>query len=258
MRLSFQELFRPRPVPVADDYLMTPEYLSAVARRHAAGYRAAQPFPHAVIDDFLPMGAVDRALDAFPAADDPYWTSKSKRMAVKQDSRRIDKELLLPPFLRRLMWELNSAAFLLFLSELTGIEGLLADPYLEGGGVHQIPAGGYLKIHADFNKHPLTNLDRRLNVLIYLNKDWKKAWGGDLELWPADMTRRAKVIAPLAGRCVIFSTTDESFHGHPEPLRCPEDRTRKSIALYYYTATPEGAAAAEPHSTLYQRRPQGL
>ena len=95
-------------------------------------------------------------------------------------------------------------------------------------------------------------------MLIYLNKDWKKAWGGDLELWPADMTKRAKAIAPLAGRCVIFSTTDQSFHGHPEPLACPADRTRKSIALYYYTATPAGEAAAEPHSTLYQRRPQGL
>ena len=77
MRLSFNELFAPRPVPVADDYLMTPEYLSAVARRHAAAYRAAKPFPHVVIDDFLPMGAVDKALAEFPGPDDPYWTSKS-------------------------------------------------------------------------------------------------------------------------------------------------------------------------------------
>ena len=93
MRLSFNELFAPRAVPVADDYLLTPEYLSGVAKAHAPGYARARPFPHAVIDDFLPKGAIDKALEAFPGPDDPYWSSKQKRMAVKQDSRRIDKVL---------------------------------------------------------------------------------------------------------------------------------------------------------------------
>ena len=234
-------------------YILPPDRLAALAREHAPGWRAAQPFPHAVFDDFLPEAVVDEALAVFPAGDDPYWDTKKKRMAFKQDSRRLDKERLLPPFLRRLLWELNSSAFLLFLTELTGIEGLVSDPYLEGGGVHQIPRGGYLKIHADFNRHPLTGLERRLNVLIYLNRNWRKAWGGALELWSPDMRSCVRSIAPIAGRCVVIETGDASFHGHPDPLACPKDRTRKSIALYYYTAAP---ADGEAHTTRYQKRPQ--
>ena len=256
LKLPFDlELISARAAPPDRGYILAPDRLMALGREHAEAYRAAEPFPHAVFDDFLPQAVVDEALEVFPAVKSAYWVTKRAGTAIKQDSHRLDKERLLPPFLRRLIWELNAAPFLMFLSALTGIEGLTPDPYLEGGGVHQIPAGGFLKVHADFNRHPITGLDRRLNVLIYLNKDWSAEYGGDLELWSRDMTACVRKVAPLAGRCVVFSTTDHSFHGHPDPLTCPEGRTRKSLALYYYTAGRPAQEASAPHSTLYRNRP---
>ncbi|MCB0507474.1 MAG: 2OG-Fe(II) oxygenase [Bacteroidetes bacterium] len=131
---------------------------------------------------------------------------------------------------------LNSQPFLEFLQQLTGIkETLIPDPYFEGGGFHEIKPGGYLKMHVDFHKQKLTNLDRRLNILIYLNEDWKEEYGGNFELWERDMSKPVKKILPIFNRLAMFSTTDYSWHGHPDPLTCPPDRSRRSIALYYYT-----------------------
>ncbi len=117
--------------------------------------------------------------------------------------------------------------------------------------------GGLLKIHADFNKHPVTQLDRRLNVLVYLNKDWEEAYGGHFELWDKNMEKAEVRILPIFNRMAVFSTTSYSYHGHPDPLTCPADRSRKSIALYYYT---NGRPAEEidpklgSHSTLFRVR----
>jgi hypothetical protein len=158
------------------------------------------------------------------------------------------------PATRSLIATLNAGEFLEFLAELSGIENLLADPYLEGGGLHQISAGGKLGVHVDFNRHTRLQLDRRLNLLLYLNHDWCDEWGGQLELWDAAMTKPVRRIAPIFNRCVIFNTTDTSYHGHPDPLACPPDDTRRSIALYYYTADIVSPSQS-PHSTIFQRRP---
>lgn len=132
---------------------------------------------------------------------------------------------------------LNSKQFLDVLSSLTGIPELVPDHTLQGGGLHKIERGGFLGIHTDFVKHPKLDLYRRLNLLIYLNKDWDKSWGGELELWEGDSTPTRKVasIPPKYNTSVIFKTTDKSWHGHPTPLMCPPETSRKSIALYYYT-----------------------
>ncbi|MDQ6882334.1 MAG: 2OG-Fe(II) oxygenase, partial [Pseudomonadota bacterium] len=119
---------------------------------------------------------------------------------------------------------------------------------------HMNCRGAMLKLHADFNRHPNWHLDRRLNLLLYLNQDWQASFGGDLELWDREMAACRQRIAPVAGRCVIFSTSSTSFHGHPDPIECPDDVTRKSIALYYYTNVPR-EDAAQIHSTLWQSRP---
>ena len=131
---------------------------------------------------------------------------------------------------------LNSQIFLEFLQELTGIkEALIPDPYFEGGGFHEIKRDGFLKIHVDFHKHRKMNLDRRLNLLIYLNEDWDEEWGGHFELWEKDMSKSIVKIAPHFNRVALFSTTGNSWHGHPDPLLCPPERSRRSLALYYYT-----------------------
>jgi len=142
-----------------------------------------------------------------------------------------------------------------FLETLTGIKGIVPDPYFVGGGLHQIKPGGKLGVHADFNHHEKLNLDRRINVLIYLNKDWKEEYGGHFELWNKEMTAAEQKILPLFNRCAIFSTTSTSFHGHPTPLSCPPDRTRKSIATYYYSNGRPAEEVGESHSTLFKARP---
>jgi hypothetical protein len=143
-----------------------------------------------------------------------------------------------------------------FLQELTGInETLLPDPYLIGGGYHEIKPGGLLKVHADFNKHEMTMLDRRINLLVYLNKDWAESYGGHFELWDKKMTRAYKKVLPVFNRIAIFSTTDFSYHGHPDALNCPPDRSRKSIALYYYSnGRPKSELSDKAHSTLFVNR----
>ena len=160
----------------------------------------------------------------------------------------------LSPAARAVINFLNSDVFLEYLQKLTGIkEILISDPYLSGGGYHEIKSGGVLKVHADFNKHPRMNLDRRLNLLLYLNKDWDLSWGGNLELYNInDLSKPAVSIEPLFNRCVIFTTTSFTYHGHPEPLACPEDQSRRSIALYYFsTGRPDGEVSTDKHSTLF-------
>lgn len=222
----------------------------ADSRRDA--YSSAHPFPHTAMDDFVPEEVLDAVLAEFPSPRRADWQAfdspLERKLATKDDSAMGEAT-------RHLLAELNSAAFIDFLQRLTGIEGLVPDPHFVGGGLHQIERGGHLKVHADFNRHPHTGLERRLNVLIYLNRDWKDEYGGGLELWSQDMTTREARILPHFNRCVVFSTTSTSFHGHPEPLACPEAMTRKSIALYYYSKEPSAEDAGHAHSTLFQARP---
>jgi hypothetical protein len=157
---------------------------------------------------------------------------------------------------RHLLAQFNSSTFTSFLEDLTAISGLIPDPHYLGGGLHQIEPGGLLKVHADFNRHEQLRLDRRLNLILYLNRDWREEYGGHLELWNRDMTRCEARILPVFNRCVVFTTTSLSYHGHPEPLTCPPGMTRKSMALYYYS---NGRPAAEEsdvaHDTDFQARP---
>ena len=136
-------------------------------------------------------------------------------------------------------------------------EALIPDPYYFGGGLHEIKKNGFLKVHADFNFHPKLKLDRRINILIYLNKNWKQEYGGALELWDKEMSKCQKKIFPIFNKIVIFNTNDYTYHGHPEPLNCPEDVSRKSIALYYYSnGRPEEEINKNLrfHTTIYKNR----
>jgi Rps23 Pro-64 3,4-dihydroxylase Tpa1-like proline 4-hydroxylase len=233
--------------------LFTDQKYADLATRHHNKYVTARPFPHIVFDDFLPPDVASSLHDEFPVANTKEWRkfddSTGKKLAANENSAfgEVTTEVIR---------QLNSPDFLQVLEKLTGIVGLFGDPYLHGGGLHQIERGGFLKIHADFNTHPVLSVDRRLNVLIYMNKGWQDEYGGHLELWDRTMKRAEHRILPIFNRCVIFSTTDWAYHGHPEPLMCPEGRSRKSLALYYYTAgRPEEEKAVE-HATLYKHRPE--
>jgi hypothetical protein len=195
-------------------------------------YQAAQPYPHAVLDDFFPADVLRQVLELFPAPGDLTWQRYKNEHEVKLAFREAE---VLPAPLREVLYFLNSRPMLLFLEKLTGIPALLPDMSYVGGGLHQIPRGGKLDVHVDFNKLSPWNLDRRLNLILYLNRDWQEEYGGHFELWDAEGRACVKRVLPVFNRCVVFSTSAKSYHGHPHPLTCPEGWTRKSLAIYYYT-----------------------
>lgn len=222
-----------------------------LAAELADSYAKADPFPHIVIDDFLPTDIAEAVFHEFPRPGDIDWHNYKRETEIKLVCA---EEQLFGTVTRRLFHQFNSAPFLRFLEKLTGINNLIPDPALRGGGLHQIRRGGLLKLHADFNKHDATFLDRRVNVLLYMNKDWKDEYCGYLELWDKDVSRCGDRILPIFNRLAVFSTTSDSFHGHPGPLACPEDMTRKSLALYYYTnGRPKGEADGI-HTTIFKAR----
>ena len=226
--------------------------LDRLAAEHGPGYSEQKPFPHAVIDDFLPDAILEPILEQFPKPGDLAWEEFKQEQHRKLAFARAEE---LNPYCRDFLHFMNTSIVLQFLEQLTGIEGLISDPWYVGGGLHQIVRGGELGVHADFNYSTRLKLDRRLNLLIYLNKDWEEEYGGHLQLWDREMKTCVKKVLPVFNRCVVFSTTSYSFHGHPEPLTCPEDASRKSIALYYYTnGRPEHEKEAA-HSTLFKLRP---
>jgi Rps23 Pro-64 3,4-dihydroxylase Tpa1-like proline 4-hydroxylase len=196
-------------------------------------FLSGSPFPHIVIDNLFETALIKQIEGEIANFTD--WDGE-KHFHGSDKKRYCGTLEKLPSTSRNMIQTLNSPTFLKFLEGVTGIPHLIPDPYLEGGGYHSIGTGGFLKIHADFNWHAKLQLHRRINVLLYLNSDWDEAWGGHLELWDPDMTHCAKKVAPIFNRLAVFSTTDTSFHGHPDPLLCPPDVRRKSIALYYYTA----------------------
>ena len=217
----------------------------------AGRYREAQPFPHIVMDDFLPAAELRKVLEAFPDAEGrDFYDREQERLKYQYHPQDC------APAIRTLLAELNSQAFLAFLGEMTGIDGLIADPYYLGGGLHETKRGGHLSVHADFNIHNTMKVVRRLNLLIYLNEDWSPEYGGELELWDRSMTHRVTSIAPVIGRAVVFNTDLDSFHGHPEPLACPPERSRRSIATYYYTAPEQGIASVPRRTTVFKPRPE--
>ncbi|MFA5882552.1 MAG: 2OG-Fe(II) oxygenase [Acidimicrobiia bacterium] len=232
---------------------LDPAALRRIADENHERYATAQPFPHAYFDGLLPDDALDLALAAFPDPDCPVWKEYENYHEVKLETQGEER---LPPEISLLLYQFNSAPFLQFLEHLSGIEGLIPDPYFSGGGLHQIVRGGKLGVHADFSRHTTLPLHRRINVIIFLNRDWKEEYGGHLELWNRDATQCCERILPVFNRTAIFSTTDWSYHGHPEPLECPEGMTRKSIALYYFTVErPEGETIDGKESTLFVQRP---
>ncbi|MGY3604068.1 MULTISPECIES: 2OG-Fe(II) oxygenase [unclassified Bradyrhizobium] len=222
----------------------------------ARQYRNNQPFPHIGIDNFFDEGVIRKLVASYPGEYDASWNRTFLDAGAYEEQKLgLDRLEDFPPYIQHFVNALNSRLFVEFLERLTGIEGLIPDPCLLGGGLHMIPRGGRLAIHADFNTHRKLRLDRRLNLLLYLNFDWQEEWGGALELWDKDVKTREKVFLPIANRVVVFSTTDTAYHGHPDPLTSPKGKYRRSIALYYYTnGRPEEEKSAD-HTTIFKMRP---
>jgi 2-oxoglutarate-Fe(II)-dependent oxygenase superfamily protein len=222
----------------------------------AQQYRDNQPFPHIGIDDFFDENIIRRILSDYPGEFDASWNRTFLDSGTYEEQKLgLDRLEAFPPYIQHFINALNSRVFVEFIERLTGIDGLVPDPYLSGGGLHMIPRGGRLAIHADFNTHKELRLDRRVNFLLYLNYEWKQEWGGALELWDKDVKVRGKSYLPIANRVVVFTTTDTANHGHPDPLTSPKGTYRRSIALYYYSNGRPEDEKSESHTTIFKRRP---
>jgi 2OG-Fe(II) oxygenase superfamily len=214
-----------------------------------AEYMAASSYPHLVFDDFLDPAVVAKAIDEFPPLDPAQWNNY-----LHANERKFSNTdpVTWGPTLQEILAVLNSPRFVAFVGKLIGVENLLPDPTLEGGGLHQSTTGGFLNVHADFTVHPHNRkLQRRANILLYLNPDWQAEYGGDLEIWSRDMSQCVEKVSPIANRVLIFSTEQDSFHGHPDPMTCPEGMARRSMALYYFSLEDDPVI----RSTEYRARP---
>jgi len=221
----------------------------AAGKRYAADYQSKKPFHYGCIDDFLPPEILVRVREELASL--PDAESSFNRAQERLKSSYVPERL--GPYTRQLFTALNSKAFLAFLEEMSGIPSLIPDPYYMGAGIHKVANGGHLDIHADFNHHAKMNLERRINVLIYLNPDWKAEYGGSFEVWDTEMKNRLASYSPNFNRMCMFSTGSDTFHGNPEPVNHPNGEPRLSIALYYYTAT--WTEGRKSHTTLFKPRP---
>jgi len=219
-----------------------------------------KPYKHICIDNLLPADLLRRAVAEFPDLE-KLPRHLAHRMYGPTDAKYASNFMpfALSHSLREVISFFQGSAFVSFVQKIFEIEQpLLSDPMLLGGGLHQIARGGFLKIHTDFNKHPVTKLDRRINALLYLNEYWHESYGGQIELWndAMDKANHAEYL-PLFNRIIIFPTNDYTPHGHPNPLSCPDLMKRRSLAFYYYSnGRPESELKAnDDHSTIYKERP---
>ena len=212
--------------------------LYKLAESLSPDYQNAAPFPNCTIDNFFKKSTYTNILNTFPSQDSEIWKTPSnihcKNKSVTKQGDIGIKEYLFNENQRRLFMELHSSLFILFLEKLTGITGLIPDPYFAEGSYAMSKSNGFLDIHADFSHHNKLGLERRLNVLIYLNDEWDEDYEGALSFYNKEL-KPVKKIFPIANRIAIFTTSGDSFHGFPEPIKCPENVVRKSINLYFYT-----------------------
>lgn len=201
-------------------------------------YLTNSPFPHIAINNFLSPSDYSKVKSIFPSSSSKIWKKPSNRntqgKSVTIKGKYNLKEIFYDKKTKILFHELNSSLFLHFLERLTGIKGLLPDPYFNEGGFHRSENGGFLNIHADFSHHDQLGLERRLNILFYLNEKWEDSYNGFLSLYDKKI-KKVSSYSPIGNRLVVFTTSDFSYHGHPEKLNLPKNVYRKSLAFYYYS-----------------------
>jgi hypothetical protein len=221
-------------------------------------FRNNDPYPHVVLDNFLPNDIAAALAASYPDPNDPSvrWKTHANANVIRKFVEDVSA-LSVP--MRLLANAVISRQFLLFLAALTGIDCLFADPYFIGGGAMVTGRDQFLKIHADFNWHHKLQAHRRLNVLLYMTPDWQTEWGGHLELWSKNMNRRVQ-IEPIFNRAVIFEVTDDSNHGQPEPLKTPPSIYRRVFSTFYYTTRKNDGEWNAPHFTIYkpENSPYGM
>lgn len=224
--------------------------LSELLPKARTEYVNASPWPHVVLHGLFPEELLEQAaLECRGASSDRLFRTRDRNQLKEESSSELG------PVSRLILAQIDSPAFRDFVSALTAVNHLLADPGHQWAGLHRTPPGGFTMIHRDFREHPLTGLHHRVNVLLYLNRQWPDSYGGGLELWPSNMRAPGRLIRPLANTLVIFETHDQTLHGVPEPVACPPGQARLSLASYFFTV--EARTPAVPiRRPVFARRPE--
>jgi Rps23 Pro-64 3,4-dihydroxylase Tpa1-like proline 4-hydroxylase len=216
--------------------------------------RKSQPFPFFSIDNFLDEKFANRVLESFPSFEDAMKVGGSFNAVNEKGKVQLTDSETFAPAVRELNEVLSSQEWLDVLNYVMDIPKLLPDDELVGGGIHQTGPRGHLDVHVDFNYLRARELHRRLNILVYFNKDWKPEWGGNVEFWDKDVKVCHHSSSPIFNRCVVFATSNISYHG-VTAVKCPEGNSRKSFAAYYYTKDPPPGWDGTVHSTIFKARP---
>ncbi|TVQ30300.1 MAG: 2OG-Fe(II) oxygenase [Phycisphaeraceae bacterium] len=219
--------------------------------------RNATPFPNFCIDNFLDPAFAEEVHASFPSFEEAARMGRSFGAVNERGKIQVTDSTKFPTPIRRLHEALASREWLDLLSEVINIPNLLPDEELQGGGIHETGPRGHLDVHVDFNYIKERQLHRRLNILVYFNKNWQEDWGGAIELWDKDVKVCHHSYLPIFNRCVVFETSDISYHG-VTAVRCPEGQSRKSFAAYYYTIEAPAHWTGVAHSTIFKARPNEL
>jgi hypothetical protein len=217
-------------------------------------FQTAKPFPWLAIDGFLQPEFAKRVADSYPPFEKAVEMGFQFKAVNENKKVQVTNYERFPDPVKTLADTLADTNFLADLSYITGIPDLLWDPQLGGGGMHQTAKSGWLDVHVDFNFHDQMNTHRRLNILVFLNQTWEESWGGMLELWDNEVTNREYAFAPVHNRCVLFETSEKSWHG-VTAVSCPPGVARKSFAAYYYTRQAPAGWDGVKHTTIFKPRP---
>lgn len=217
-------------------------------------FRNADPFPSICIDDFLDKEFALELSRSYPSFDTAQKLGLEFKTVNEKKKIQITNPQFFPNSVKKLQEEFASSEFLKSMETMSEIDNLKFDPDFAGGGMHITSSSGILDVHVDFNYSEKLKLYRRLNLLLYLNETWDGEWGGEVELWDEKVRHCVQSYSPILNRCVIFATSDYSFHG-VTAVNAPKDRPRKSFAIYLYNETPSSTKYGQSHSTIFKARP---
>lgn len=233
------------------------EEANACARKIKDATLEVDPFKFTVIDNFLSHKLAQDSMLSFPPLSDPCWEHSNDKGIEVKSRTNWKSEFDIQENIINVIRIVNSSLILSAMSELFGIPKLMPDPYFSGGGLNVSEKNGHLDVHVDGNYHDASGLNRRMNLIIYLNPNWEETWGGEFGIYSNDGHHLVKAVPPLFNRCVIFDSHDKSFHGLPNPINFPADDPRRSIILYYYTVAKrpsDQVVVDEPHSALWRSK----
>lgn len=240
----------PQEIPSGDRKYFPYDRYESIEADLARSYQEQQPYNRAYFENFLEADIALAMSREFPRHSEQTWIEYKH---VNENKAGLHVREKLPDLIGKVVDELNSPRFVAFLSKVTGIEGLLADDSIEGGGIHQAQTGGFLNVHTDFIMHrSRPNWRRRCNLIVYLNEGWNQEWGGNIDFWAPGMSEMVSSYPVFLNTAVLFNTPG-TLHGFPDPLECPETEARKSVQFYYYTI--DETAATSRKATSYHARP---